>query len=324
MNRRFTIYDFFKIILCFFVLHGALLASAGHPKGRDSGIKEIMSPSGAKLNVKESLDNPKVPVSGLSNGYGFTLRTGDTRQMSVEVTPEDATESSVMWSTSDESVACIDGETGLLTAKSPGVVKVMVTALDGSGIKDSCTVNVIGGRGEWKLTSNRKVTNPTLSYYLYFEKDAYTISVYGKGSGGYYSKLVKTINSSRGRTLSMTPTGIFKLSRQKRWYQFKIGLYWTQYCIRYSGDLYLHGPLYREKSGDTLCINEYNMIGTASTAGCLAMATADIKWIWDHCQDGTTLEIAGGAQVGNLAPAPPRIPPDGPAIDPTDPVYKVQ
>lgn len=325
MNRNNSIYYAFKIMLCFLILHAALFVTVGCSKSGDlKGRKPLNSYDALNMadNTTESPASLTIPISNLSNGYGFTLKVGDTKQMSVEVNPDDASDKSVEWSTDDESAAFIDVETGLLTAKSAGVVKVTVTALDGSGIKDSCTVTVVSGDGKWKLTPNHRITNSSLPYYLYFEKDAYTISVYGKGNNGYYSKLIKSISSSRGRTLNMTPVGTYKLSKQKRWYQFKTGLYWTQYCIRYTGDVYLHGPLYKKMSGDTMYINEYNQIGTSSTAGCLAMTTADIKWIWDNCPNGTTLEIVSGAPVGNVAPAPKRIPKNGPAVDPTDPEFE--
>ncbi|MDD3693692.1 MAG: Ig-like domain-containing protein [Oscillospiraceae bacterium] len=260
-------------------------------------------------------------ISKLEKMYGFAIASGDQKQMTVGIKPENATNKAVKWSTSDDTIAEIDPETGLLYAKSAGSVKVTVTALDGSGISNSCTVWVVSATAEWENLPHRKV-NQSFPFYLYYEKDAFTISVYAPGDDGYYSYLVKIISCSRGRTVNMTPTGIFKINKRKRWYQFSIGKYWTQYCIRYSGDIYLHGPLYRKMSGDTMHINEYNQIGTPSTSGCLAMTTADIKWIWDNCPNGTTLEIVAGSPVGMVAPAPQRIPLDGPAIDPSDPAYK--
>lgn len=278
--------------------------------------------SSAQSTAQVNNGKPGILITDLKNGYGFTLPVGGERQISVEIRPKNATDKTVKWSTSDQSIASINPDTGLIKAKSAGTVTVTVEALDGSGVKDTCTVSVVSGTKKWEKTPNRKIQDRSIPYYLYFEKDAFTVSVYGQGDDGYYSDLVKTISSSRGRTINMTPTGIFKISKQKRWYQFSIGKYWTQYCIRYTGDIYLHGPLYKNMAGDTMYINEYNQIGTASTSGCLAMVTQDIKWIWDNCPDGTTLEIAAGSPVCNVAPAPRRIPSDGPAIDPTDPLFK--
>jgi hypothetical protein len=284
----------------------------------------------SNVQTKEPTDSPKetntangsaVLINKLANGYGFTMKVGDSKQMSVDISPKNATNKSVEWSVDDEAIATIDKGTGMITGKAPGTVKVYVKALDGSEVIDSCKVSVISGTGQWELNAKRKVTNKSLPYYLYFERDAYTISIYGQGDDGYYSKFIKTISSSRGRTINMTLTGFHKLEKQKRWYKFQIGVYWTQYCIRYSDDIYLHGPLYKEDKGNTMFINEYNQIGTASTSGCLAMRTEDIKWIWDNCPDGTTLEIASGNPVGFVAAPPQRIPEDGPAIDPSDPEF---
>ena len=51
------------------------------------------------------------------------------------------------------------------------------------------------------------------------------------------------------------------------------------------------------------------------------MVTADIKWIWDNCPDGTSLEIVSGAPIGTMAKTPDRIPENGDEIDPTDPEF---
>lgn len=287
--------------------------------------KENKNPSLERANTDATRalesNSDVILIKELAIGWGFAIKADEQKQMMVEVTPRDATNISLKWYTTDNNIASIDEKTGLLTAKSKGSCKIFAEALDGSGVKDSCTIYVVEGSGEWKNTPDRKITNPSLPYYLYFEKDTFTISVYGQGDDGYYSKLVKTISSSRGRTLNMTPTGVFTLKKQKRWYQFKIGKYWTQYCIKYHGDLYLHGPLYKKKSGDTMYVSEYNRIGTPSTSGCLAMPVKDIKWIWENCPDGTKLEIVAGSPVGYVAPAPRRLGKNEPAIDPTDPEF---
>ena len=217
---------------------------------------------------------------------------------------------------------CKDGEdSSYASADSPVVPRLTEPSSSSSTEPRDNSVTVAAQEKKWVLNHAHRVVTPSLPYYLYYEKDTYTLSVYGQEGNGYYSKLVKTISSSRGRTPNMTPTGVFKLEKQKRWYQFLIGKYWTQYCIRYTGDIYMHGPLYREARGDTMHIKEYNRNGTASTSGCLAMVTADIKWIWDNCPDGTTLEIVNGATIGTTANAPERISENGPAIDPTDPEF---
>ncbi|WP_243473809.1 Ig-like domain-containing protein [Winogradskyella sp. MH6] len=64
---------------------------------------------------------------------GNTITDGGTSQLSVTVTPSNATDTSVTWSVSNSSVATISNS-GLLTAISNGSVTVRATAQDGSGI----------------------------------------------------------------------------------------------------------------------------------------------------------------------------------------------
>ena len=70
-----------------------------------------------------------------------TLIEGKTITLTATVTPDDATDSSVTWSSSAPSVATVDN-TGKVTAIAPGSVTMTATANDGSGVSASCEVTV--------------------------------------------------------------------------------------------------------------------------------------------------------------------------------------
>ncbi len=57
-----------------------------------------------------------------------------TAQMSVSVSPDNATNKEVEWSSNNESIATVDAN-GLVTAKAAGQVTIIATAKDGSGVK---------------------------------------------------------------------------------------------------------------------------------------------------------------------------------------------
>ncbi len=65
---------------------------------------------------------------------------GATKQLTVEITPVDATNTSVTWESSDEGVATVDAK-GLATAKGSGLCVITVTSKDG-GIQSNCIVEV--------------------------------------------------------------------------------------------------------------------------------------------------------------------------------------
>ena len=66
---------------------------------------------------------------------------GQTATLIAMVTPDDATNKSVTWTSSDESVATVS-ETGIVTAVANGTATITATANDGSGKSATCEVTV--------------------------------------------------------------------------------------------------------------------------------------------------------------------------------------
>ncbi len=69
------------------------------------------------------------------------LEPGDTKQLTVTVSPTDAFQKDVIWSSDNEAVATVD-ENGLVTALSVGEANVSATTLDGSNLTATCMVTV--------------------------------------------------------------------------------------------------------------------------------------------------------------------------------------
>lgn len=82
-----------------------------------------------------------VGVTGISlNKETLTLKIGDSERLVCTVSPEDATNTNVSWSSSDEAVAVVDAE-GTVTALQPGECNINVVSEDG-GHKATCAVSV--------------------------------------------------------------------------------------------------------------------------------------------------------------------------------------
>src|SRR3990172_6443661 len=81
-----------------------------------------------------------IPVTGVSlNKSTTTIDVGSTEQLIATITPANATNQSVTWSSSDTSIATVSSS-GLVTAKSAGKSAIItVTTVDGS-FTDVCTV----------------------------------------------------------------------------------------------------------------------------------------------------------------------------------------
>lgn len=88
-------------------------------------------------------DNPKNILVSTIVINGTNITDGTTSQLSVTVLPNNATDKSITWSVSDETVATISN-TGLLTAVAEGLVTVTAEANDASGISTDKAVTVSG------------------------------------------------------------------------------------------------------------------------------------------------------------------------------------
>lgn len=85
------------------------------------------------------------PVSGISlDMLESKMTEGETLQLTATVEPEDATDKSVLWTSSDEKVATVD-ENGLVTAISPGTTTITATSAGSSDIKANIVITVETG-----------------------------------------------------------------------------------------------------------------------------------------------------------------------------------
>lgn len=99
--------------------------------------------------VRVATDIPFSPISVTSitlDSSSLTLEAGDTHTLSTVVAPEDATDKSVTWTSSDSNVATVSNE-GVVTAVNAGTATITATANDGSGVKGECVVEVTMASG---------------------------------------------------------------------------------------------------------------------------------------------------------------------------------
>ena len=96
-------------------------------------------------NVSATCEVSVIPTSVES----ITLSTkewnggvGDNIKLSATVSPDNATDKTINWSTSDESIATVDAE-GNVTAIAVGSAVITATAADGSGVQAECQVTVV-------------------------------------------------------------------------------------------------------------------------------------------------------------------------------------
>ena len=104
---------------------------------------EAPKPTATPVPAKPTATPAPVKVSNVTVNPATVKLTskGQNTQLSVSVLPSNAENKSIVWSTSNASVATVDNN-GVVTALANGNTTITATTLDGSGKSGSCTVTV--------------------------------------------------------------------------------------------------------------------------------------------------------------------------------------
>lgn len=101
--------------------------------------------SGASASVRFTVTSPNVRVQSVSlnkTSNSVVRKTSDyTFTLSATVSPSNATNKSVTWSTSNSSVATVSSS-GTVTCKYPGTATITCTSVDNTSAKATCAVTV--------------------------------------------------------------------------------------------------------------------------------------------------------------------------------------
>ena len=92
--------------------------------------------------IPEADEIPAAPVNGIIlNKTSGRVAVGGTAQLTAAVRPSNASDPSVTWSSSDESIATVDGN-GLVTGVSAGEAVITVTSNE-TGVSNACAITVV-------------------------------------------------------------------------------------------------------------------------------------------------------------------------------------
>ena len=158
-------------------------------------------------------------------------------------------------------------------------------------------------------------------YYIKVNRRTNVVTVYTYDEQGNYTKPVKAMVCSVGKSSSPTPAGKFKISSKHRWQLMKGDVY-SQYCSRITGHILFHSVPYRETKSNTLFSGYYDRLGSAASAGCVRLTCGDALWIYNNCSSGTVVEIFDGNSGNDPLGKPSAMKISGTAYsnwDPTDP-----
>ena len=154
------------------------------------------------VTVKETAA-PAVKVTGITLNHASITVNGDLErvQLIATVAPATATDQSLTWTSSDASVASVDGA-GLVTIRKKGKATVTAKANDGSGVSASCLFDVI-----------RTVANETIDgLRIYAADGALRLALPAPETVHIYNvegSLVKTLILPAGDHVQPLPSGVY-------------------------------------------------------------------------------------------------------------------
>lgn len=113
--------------------------------------------------------NDVVEFNSISKGISLNktldqLTVGQTDNLIATVAPDDTTDKSVVWTTSDPSVVSVD-ENGKITALREGKESITVTTKDGSNLSATCIVNIVDVSVPDRACLNISMTNGQVKQY---------------------------------------------------------------------------------------------------------------------------------------------------------------
>lgn len=114
--------------------------------GKVTAVASSTDGSAVSGIIEITITNQMIPVSGImivaEEGTTVISAAKGTLQLSTEVLPEYATDKSVDWSVENVTGKAVVNESGLVTGIEDGVVKVIASAKDGSGVSSSLEIKI--------------------------------------------------------------------------------------------------------------------------------------------------------------------------------------
>ena len=209
------------------------------------------------VNVKGSTEPEVVKVSGitLNPSEGLNLVEGNSSKLTATVSPSNATNSSVKWSSSSTDVATVD-DSGNVTALKAGSTTITCKAVDGSGVSASCPVTVTA-----KSTTNPSEQDKTDPTYT-FEVIGGTLESKSVLNGGDLANILITTNA---------PMDKLMITMSNNSIQYNALSYDSQYD-------YYSFSLYARKKTDACKVN-ITVNGKSVWSKVVSVSSDDNNWI---------------------------------------------
>lgn len=196
-------------------------------------MEKYVSPGIYYINISRHVDTPytlkciaQQYVTGIQlKSSLLTITKGTSVNLLSAVTPSNATQKTLKWTTSDSSVATVSSA-GRVTAKAAGYANITATTTDGSNISKKATVIVRPAKASLKKVTLSKYNKRQISITAKSQKNASYQYQYAK------NKQFKKAKSIRSSYASLTTS---TLSKKKKYY-VRVRACYTYYGKNYYGE----------------------------------------------------------------------------------------
>lgn len=144
----------------------------------------------------------------------------------------------------------------------------------------------------------RTFTGKQNLYSIKVNRQMNCVTVYTYDSKGKYTIPIRAMVCSCGLN-GGTILGDFKIYFQKEWNALLNDVY-GHYVSGISGNYLFHSVPYYSTDKNKLETEEYNKLGSDGSLGCVRLAVADSKWIYENCPVGTPVTIYDDSNPGPL------------------------
>ncbi len=272
------------------------------------------------------------PVLQISELEPVSISKGSVRVTPISTEKE---KNLIEWTSSDESILTVDSG-GMVHGIKEGTAVVTAVFTDAK-VSQKITVKK-KEKSEYDgfstcilanldvLKNNKKNKSSKNLYSIEVNRQQNCVTIYTYDKNGDYTVPVRAMVCSCGLN-NGTITGDYSLYFKNIWNPLYQGVY-GYYTSGIWGDFLFHSVPFYSTSPDNLKVKEFNKLGEDASMGCVRMAVADVKWIYDNCPVGTPIKIYDDENAGPLGkPETIRITDFDCGWDPTDsnkenPYYK--
>ncbi len=144
-------------------------------------------------------ENEITPVTGITlDKTTFSIEEGQEASITATITPQNATNKQLSWTSSNEDVATV--ENGVVTAVAVGTATITAAATDGSGVTATCQVTVTANKDAAIAALQELVAEAQTLYDNSTEGE--NIGEYAAGSRAALLAVINSVNAQISSTMS--------------------------------------------------------------------------------------------------------------------------